>query len=362
MTARRPQTRVLAAVAAIVLAAVVLIVSIVAMERRPARSGSDATQAADSFLDRYMDSDGRVVRRDQGGDTVAEGQAYALLLTAATGDRDRFALAWKWTRTHIQRRDGLLSNSWKDGRVTDPQPASDADLDAARALALASRRFGSPAYRAAAVRIARGVMRSETSQTSGKLVLLAGPWAKSQTIVNPSYFSPRSYALLGRLTGDSRWSALASSSRRLTDRLTAKSPALPPNWAQFHPYGVVPIGSPSGGDAPAYGYDAVRTSVRLAESCSVVDRRLGARPWKFLRTQKRVAPMYSLGGQPTADGEHPAGLVGAAGAAYAAGDRRAGGALLDRAAALDSRSPSYYGAAWVALGRVMLQTDDLGGC
>jgi endoglucanase len=155
---------------------------------------------------------------------------------------------------------------------------------------------------------------------------------------------------------------VAASSRRLTDRLTAKSPALPPDWAQFRPYGVVPIGAPSGGGPPSYGYDAVRTSVRLAESCSAADRAVGARPWKFLRGQKRVAPTYSVDGSPTSPGEHPAGLVGAAGAAYAAGDARAGAELLDRAADADSASHTYYGAAWVALGRVMLQTRDLGGC
>ena len=36
--------------------------------------------AARSFLSRYVDPDGRVVRRDQGGDTVSEGVSYALLL------------------------------------------------------------------------------------------------------------------------------------------------------------------------------------------------------------------------------------------------------------------------------------------
>ena len=33
--------------------------------------------------------------------------------------------------------------------------------------------------------------------------------------------------------------------------------------------------------------------------------------------------------------------------------------LLDAAEALDKRSPTYYGAAWVALGRIMLTTNAL---
>src|SRR5690348_4029051 len=48
------------------------------------------------FLDRYMDPDGRVVRHDQGGDSVSEGQAYAMLAAVAIDDRARFARAWRW--------------------------------------------------------------------------------------------------------------------------------------------------------------------------------------------------------------------------------------------------------------------------
>ena len=47
-------------------------------------------------------------------------------------------------------------------------------------------------------------------------------------------------------------------------------------------------------------------------------------------------------------------LVAAAGAADAAGQAGARDALLAAAEALDKRSPTYYGAAWVALGRIML--------
>jgi len=35
---------------------------------------------------------------------------------------------------------------------------------------------------------------------------------------------------------------------------------------------------------------------------------------------------------------------------------------LDAAAQLEQRMPSYYGAAWVALGRIMLTTSMLGDC
>src|SRR5687768_9451710 len=71
-----------------------------------------ATAAGRAFLDTYVEPDGRVVRRDEGGDTVSEGQAYALLIAVALGDRQRFEAVWSWTRDHLRRPDGLLSWRW----------------------------------------------------------------------------------------------------------------------------------------------------------------------------------------------------------------------------------------------------------
>ena len=49
-------------------------------------------------------------------------------------------------------------------------------------------------------------------------------------------------------------------------------------------------------------------------------------------------------------------LVAAAGAAAAAGQNAARDGLLDEAETLDQQTKTYYGAAWVALGRILLTT------
>jgi endoglucanase len=302
--------------------------------------------AASAFLDHYVDGDGRVVRHDQGGDTVSEGQAYAMLLTAAIGDKQRFRRVWGWTHTHLQRPDGLLAWHWADGRVADGQAATDADLDAARALLVAARTFGEPGYRNAALRIGHGVLAHETVKTPAGRVLLAGPWARHDGVFNPSYVSPRAFRALGAATGDGRWGQVAEDSRRLADRLTQTG--LPPDWARLSGASATATGSPRGGGKGAYGYDAIRLPVRLAESCSPADRALAAGLWPALRTDARLP--------------HAAALTGAAGAAAAAGDRASRDRLLDQAADLDHQHPTYYGSAWVALGRVMLTTHALGRC
>ncbi|HEX6312191.1 MAG TPA: glycosyl hydrolase family 8 [Acidimicrobiia bacterium] len=118
-----------------------LLASCIAPDPLTADAERRARAAAERFLDRYVSDEGRVARHDQGGDTVSEGQAYALLLAAAIGDRARFELVWAWTAANLQRPDGLLAWHWADGSVADAEPAADADLVTSRALLLAGERF-----------------------------------------------------------------------------------------------------------------------------------------------------------------------------------------------------------------------------
>ena len=361
---RRPRRRRhrpwrVAALAAVLVA--VPAIALAALTGGPQTRDEKAVAAADAFLERYVDGDGRVVRRDQGGDTVSEGQAYALLLAAAARDEERFARVWRWTRRNLQRRDGLLAWRWARGRVVDREPATDADLDAARALLVAARRFDRQRYRAAGLRIGRAVLADATSERSGKLVLAAGPWARDAGVINPSYFSPRAYRALGSASRDGRWGALAESSRRLADRLTEQEPHLAPDWARVEAWGVQATGAPGSADGARHGYDAVRVPLRLAESCSRADRAIAARAWPFLRTDPGRA-VRPLDGSPAPEGEHPSALAGAAAAAAAAGDGSSRDALLERAGALDEERPTYYGSAIHALARVMLTTRRLGSC
>lgn len=323
-----------------------------------------ARAATERFFSRHLEPNGRVVRTDQGGDTVSEGQAYAMLLAVAANDEARFRTVWRWTRIHLQRPDGLFAYRWAHGRVRNAQPATDADLDAARALVLAAERFGEPDYRTAGRRLGRAIVSHETKTVRGRLVLVAGPWARKDPLVlNPSYFSPRAYAALGRVERADRWSELAASSHAITARLMRRPTALPPDWAAMPASGGPPRAAGTPGPRQ-YGLDAARVVIRLAESCGRADRRLAAGAWPFLAraASTTMAGAYTLRGARLNAPEHPVGLVAAAAAADAAGATEERNRLLDRAEALDEEHPTYYGAAWVALTRVMLTTRALGGC
>lgn len=319
--------------------------------------------AGRSFLDAHVAADGRVVRTDQGGDTVSEGQAYALLVAVGLGDAATFESVWRWTEETLQRPDGLLSWRWAEGRVVDPSSASDADLDAARALVLAGQRFGVGRYTAAGVRLGQAVLDHETVETAAGRVLTAGQWATTEPYAyNPSYASPGATAVLAAASGDPRWAELDAGSRTVTAALLDAAP-LPPDWAQVHADGRVEAmpGAQGLGQNVRHGYDAARTPVRFAESCAADDRALAARTAEALDRGAGAAEL-DLGGAPLGEGRSVVAETGRAAALASAGDAdRAVGALA-AGDELARSAPGYYGLAWAALGRLMLTTDVLGGC
>lgn len=324
---------------------------------------ADATTAtAEAFLDTYVDA-GRVVRTDQGGDTVSEGQAYGLLLAVAADDPSRFDSIWDWTTTHLQRDDGLLAWQWKDGSVVDEQPASDADLDAARALVLAGDAFDRDDLREQGVSLGAVVLDEMTTETALGRILLPGPWATaSPHAYNPSYASPAAFDVLSRASGDPRWEELAAGSAAVTSALMDAN-TLPTNWATVADDGTVALaGSAGGGGEPAYGYDAARTTIRFAESCHDGDRALAARVAAALPGGDELPAELDAGAGALTSDRHPVAYAARAAALAASGRDDEARADLQRMADTAASTPTYYGAAWTALATAMLTDDVLDGC
>ena len=342
-----------------------------AVVRTPGPAGArlsavTATATARAFLARYVAADGRVVRRDQGGDSVSEGQAYALLISVAIGDRAHFLRVWQWTRRHLQRRDGLLAWHWAAGHVVGAAPASDADLDAAHALIVAGRRFGDRRLLAAGRHIGAAILAHETRVTAIGPVLVAGPWARSTGVIDPSYFSPAAFQTLFLATGDRRWVTLEQSSETIVAALTdhAGERRLAPDWARISAAGTAtPSAAPSGA-SPRFSYDALRLPVRMLAAGSATGRTLAARSWRFFAGAGGTGPAasaYTLAGRPLVHARVPALMAAAAAAAGAAGDQRAAALLLARAGASNAQAPTYYGTAMLALTELTLTQSALPG-
>jgi endoglucanase len=248
--------------------------------------------------------------------------------------------------------------------VTDPQPAADSDLDVAWALALGAQRFDEATLLPSARAVASAILEHETVVVGGRRVLVAGEWARSPIVVDPSYLAPSVMRALEGVTGDARWSSLADDSVTILRALTDPSPHLPPDWATVDAEGDPhPTGGPAGGQ-PQYGYDAIRVPLWTGTSCAAADRTVAARMWPFLRRAEAgsLAAVYTLQGTAEQGAAGAPAFVAAAAAAGASSDGGARDMLLDRAAEADAHTPTYYGAALVALGRALLTTDLLNAC
>jgi endo-1,4-beta-D-glucanase Y len=323
------------------------------------------TAAAHSFLSRYVDPDGRVVRHDQGGDTVSEGQGYALLISVAIGDRSTFASVWHWTRVHLQQPSGALAFHWSGGRVVDTTPATDADLQTAWALSIAATRFHDPSYATTAKRIAKATVTEDVGyDDAGRPTLSAGPWAITRgkpTTVEPGYWTFPAEQAMASLTGDNRWRNLPASDLAHLKALSRNGSVLTPDWAELgdgqSPH---PVNGPQGSPVQD-GPDGMRAMVWTA--CTPGGRHLDAAWWRLVSSSATAAPL-TRGANGTATSSDVAALsaVSAAAAAAAAGNDGDRDALLDRATAIDEEYPTYYGAAWVALGRLLLTTNTLANC
>ena len=322
---------------------------------------------AAAFLASYARPDGQVVRLDQGGDTVSEGQAYGMLLAEVTGDHAAFRRIATWTQDHLQLGDGLFA--WRAdaaGTVVGREPATDADVLIAWAL-LRYRGPGAARFRQAGRRVAQAVLAHDlTTGPGGIPVLTAGPWATGRpATLDPSYWSLPALRGIAGATGDGEWSRLAAGAVTLTAALTQDGRLLPPDWAELTSSGVLrPEPAPDGSQPQTqYGLDAQRTVAWFAASCDVQARSLAARWWTLLHSGRRTQAL-ALRPDGAALNAAPAvlPLVASSAAAQAAGDHAASRRLLRSAAAQQRSHPTYYGGAWEALGKALLTTRSLSAC
>lgn len=344
------------------------------------------------YRERFITPEGRVLRPENGNDTISEGQAYALLRAVWSEDQPTFDRVYRWTLDNLakERRDGSRLLAWHWGqddqgqwRLLDRNSATDADLDYALALILASRRWGKPAaalpeYLAQAQAVLADILRYETWRDPwGRLWLLPGDWAPKELplLVNPSYFAPAWYRVFAEVSGDRRWLELQESAffglQLLSARLGDKAGVgLPPDWARLTGDRHF---APDAGQSWLFGWDAVRIPWRLAVAAlwwgqPEAKRWLQENFLPFCRRQflafGRLAAIYDYQGQPAVSYESPVLYASLAAAALAAGDRELARQAVDRVLAFYRLGPAggyfnrpddYYGNNWAWLGLAAYQ-------
>ncbi|MGA9753752.1 MAG: glycosyl hydrolase family 8 [Desulfobaccales bacterium] len=348
----------------------------------PARLTRVLTASWQSYRRYFIKPDGQVIIPEQGGGTISEAQAYALLRAVWAGDEPVFNQVYAWTYQHLSRAagpgDSLLAWRWgrrPDGAwgVLDANSAADANLDYALALVLADRLGwrappGLPAYREEASRVQDAILAKEVvALPDGELLLTPGNWHELQPpyLVNPSYFSPAAYRLFAHfdpkamrgkggeaagniqspspLRGEGRgggegcapasaWRHLHQSTYPFLEKVCRqlgdlKGVGLFPDWCRVDAAGRI---APAPGRDTRFGWEAVRVPFRVALDALWFKepRAVALLKDKFLpffkgrwQAQGRLAAVYNFDGSPAVDYESPVLYAGVLAGALAAGDQ-----------------------------------------
>lgn len=147
-----------------------------------AKSQTDWNSAWRYFVDRFVQTDGRVVDVTFDRKSTSEGQAYGLFFSLVANQRNRFDTILKWTSNNLadgQLGDKLPGWLWglrDDGSwgIKDRNSASDADLWIAYSLLEAARIWHAPEYATIGLKLLRNIQRYETIKTNIGTFLLPG--------------------------------------------------------------------------------------------------------------------------------------------------------------------------------------------
>lgn len=217
----------------------------------------------------FINEDGRVIDFKKDNITTSEGQSYALLRAVMVNDKKTFEKVYIWTKKNLKRDDNDLF-AWLWGKndekysIIDHNSATDADIDIAYALILASKKWRKPDYLNDAKKIISDIWKYETISIDKKRILTAGfDQSKNDIVdVNPSYFAPYAFRLFS-IYNSNDWNSLIADNYDLLDKvINSTESKLPPNWFTINKFtGKFSIDKDS--TKSDFSYDAVRVFFRI---------------------------------------------------------------------------------------------------
>ncbi|MFT4068399.1 cellulose synthase complex periplasmic endoglucanase BcsZ [Paraburkholderia sp.] len=314
-----------------------------------------------SFIERFMQPDGRVIDYSTPAQqTTSEGQSYALFFALVANDRATFDKLLGWTRANLAGNQFDPRNArlpaWQWGRkpdgsygVLDPNSASDSDLWIAYDLLQAGRLWRDPDYTQLGEALAVRIAHDEVANLPGLgPMLLPGPQGfrdGNLTRLNPSYLPLPVLRGLAHDVPDGPWSQIAGNAHQFVRIVSPQGFA--PDWAAWQNGRFVV--DPKNGDVGSY--DAIR--VYLWAGLAASDDPL-AKPWlaalggmRAKVAQNGFPPEKVSSTTGASSGEGPLSYWGALAPYFKAlGDEHGLGLARARLAALDAgvpgREPVYY--------------------
>jgi len=242
----------------------------------------------------------KVIRPENGDDTVSEGIAYGMLIAVYFDDKPLFDGLFQYWNAHVATN-GLMTwcipagaNSCSASGGT----ATDADEDAAFAMLMASKQWPSGGYGGMATTLINAVMSTDLS---GSYIKAGSNYSASQ-ITNPSYFAPAFYRAFG-------WTGPADNSYTLLNAsLQGRTNGLVPAWCTGGSCNGP--ASNGGADDMRYQYDSHRTPWRIvldycwngtAAAKTYVDKTSSFFSGKGANGVGRIFDIYELSGTETSN-------------------------------------------------------------
>ncbi|SFC55334.1 glycosyl hydrolase family 8 [Flavobacterium phragmitis] len=235
------------------------------------RSSQDAQNNYNTWKTNFVEacSNGRYrVKFDNSSETVSEGIAYGMLLSAYMADKTLFDGFWLYYKDNVN---GNKVMNWKISGCSATigyNGATDAELDAAFALIVADYQWkstGTINYKSDATALISAIKNYEVEANT--YVLKPGDQFGGSSITNISYFSPAYYRAFGAFTNDAAfWNQVANRAYTVINNNLVQNNAiggLVSDWCEAS--GA--YSSQAGGYANAgklYTYDAARTPWRIA--------------------------------------------------------------------------------------------------
>ncbi|MCC6621466.1 MAG: cellulase [Deltaproteobacteria bacterium] len=178
----------------------------------------------EAYKREFIAPDGRVMDH-LAKHSTSEGQAYAMFHALVARDEATFRKVLGWAERHLARGDlgrTLPAWRWADGKVTDKNPASDADLWMAYALVHAASAFGDDRLAAKGGRLLALIEAREVEDLPGLgPMMLPGPVGFAlpggKWRLNPSYLPIQLLRWAARTDPDGPWGGIVESTLRLAD-------------------------------------------------------------------------------------------------------------------------------------------------
>ena len=212
----------------------------------------------------YDDSRGWIYSPDGTGSTVSEGIAYGMLIFVYMSDaqndyKSQFDKLYKtWTSNADGANGGM---NWRVGEGSQGGTATDADLDAALALVMASKQWGDDSYMQAAKNLISWIASNDINGGHVK------PGNRWNTAFNPSYGALATFELFKSIDGSGPWGNVLSTTASDLKQCQNSTSGLVTDWCDWNSHQPMINSQAAVGDGAtmaAFFDDAARTPWRTA--------------------------------------------------------------------------------------------------